>query len=368
MQTETLETPADPGLLPPLGSSSNDQPTTSPFTSSLASLPRSEVPWLWPNRFPLGQISLLVSQPGAGKSLLSMDIAARVSAGAPWPDGTESPRGSVLLLPREDDVNQVIRPRLEAHGADLNKIHILDCIREEAKMTPEPGLYFDLNRPRDLEGALFNHTDCRLIILDPVAAFFCNADLRHDKQIRNLLHPLFHLATRTNAAILLIHHLAKRPTRHADQSILGGSAFAALSRNVWHLIADPHEETRRLLVPGKSNLSARAQALAFNITTDPTINTAKIVWENTLTNETADEALTRYYAAKSGPEPLSRIAAQSWLTDFLKPGPQNVSTIRRESHRAGVAWSTLQRAADQLSILRRRLSNIDWTWELPTHT
>src|SRR5436190_5961573 len=44
------------------------------------------VRWLWPDRIPLGRITLLVSDPGLGKSLLALDIAARVSRGAPWPD------------------------------------------------------------------------------------------------------------------------------------------------------------------------------------------------------------------------------------------------------------------------------------------
>src|SRR5882757_4249698 len=48
------------------------------------------VRWLWPDRIPLGRITLLVSDPGLGKSLLTLDIAARVSTGAPWPDETVS--------------------------------------------------------------------------------------------------------------------------------------------------------------------------------------------------------------------------------------------------------------------------------------
>src|SRR3954451_24488509 len=46
-----------------------------------------KIRWLWPNRIPLGRLTLLVSDPGLGKSLLALDIAARVSRGAPWPDG-----------------------------------------------------------------------------------------------------------------------------------------------------------------------------------------------------------------------------------------------------------------------------------------
>ncbi len=46
----------------------------------------TSIGWLWPGRIPLGRVTLLVSDPGLGKSLLTLDIAARVSRGAPWPD------------------------------------------------------------------------------------------------------------------------------------------------------------------------------------------------------------------------------------------------------------------------------------------
>jgi hypothetical protein len=40
-----------------------------------------EVDWLWPTRIPAGRITLLVGLPGKGKSLVTVDMAARVSTG-----------------------------------------------------------------------------------------------------------------------------------------------------------------------------------------------------------------------------------------------------------------------------------------------
>src|SRR3954452_1195191 len=79
-------------------------PATCPFVTPADQLARAQniagavrfsalapqkVPWLWPDRIPLGRITLLVSDPGLGKSLLTLDIAARVSTGAPWPDAND---------------------------------------------------------------------------------------------------------------------------------------------------------------------------------------------------------------------------------------------------------------------------------------
>src|SRR5262245_110104 len=42
--------------------------------------------WLWPARIPPAKLTLLLGDPGVGKSLLTADLAARVSAGYAWPD------------------------------------------------------------------------------------------------------------------------------------------------------------------------------------------------------------------------------------------------------------------------------------------
>ena len=48
--------------------------------------PPPGVNWLWPQRLPLGALSFLVGDPAVGKSLLTVDLAARLTAPSPWPD------------------------------------------------------------------------------------------------------------------------------------------------------------------------------------------------------------------------------------------------------------------------------------------
>jgi hypothetical protein len=52
--------------------------------------PAEPVRWLWQHRIPLGKVTLHAGDPGLGKSLLALDIAARVTRGAnfPTPGGT----------------------------------------------------------------------------------------------------------------------------------------------------------------------------------------------------------------------------------------------------------------------------------------
>jgi len=54
---------------------------------------RKRVNWLWPGRVPMGKVTLLVGDPGQGKSLLSLDVAARVTTGAAWPEAPRTAEG-----------------------------------------------------------------------------------------------------------------------------------------------------------------------------------------------------------------------------------------------------------------------------------
>ena len=68
---------SDPGVLPELLK----------FTDVA---PRS-VRWCWPGRIPFGKPTLLAGAASAGKSALACDLAARFSAGLPWPDAAPPP-------------------------------------------------------------------------------------------------------------------------------------------------------------------------------------------------------------------------------------------------------------------------------------
>ena len=61
------------------------------------------VSWLWPSWLPLGKHVLLDGDPGMGKSLLCLDLAARVSTGGSMPDGSQVARRPVAILSAEDD-------------------------------------------------------------------------------------------------------------------------------------------------------------------------------------------------------------------------------------------------------------------------
>ena len=90
---------------------------------SLSQTKSIPVRWLWEPYIPRGKLALVDGDPGVGKSLLTINLAARLSRGGYLPDGKSSERPHVtLLLSTEDEAGDTIRPRAEAAGADL------DCV------------------------------------------------------------------------------------------------------------------------------------------------------------------------------------------------------------------------------------------------
>ena len=57
-----------------------------PVVTNMTDVTAKELQWLWPERIPLGKVSLFSGDPGLGKSIVTLDIAARVSRGMPWPE------------------------------------------------------------------------------------------------------------------------------------------------------------------------------------------------------------------------------------------------------------------------------------------
>src|SRR5438105_13300949 len=82
--------------------------------------------WLWPSRLALGKLAMLDGDPGLGKSLLALDLCARLSTGRPFPDGQPGPGvANSIVLNAEDSAEDTIRPRLEALGADPERVFVL---------------------------------------------------------------------------------------------------------------------------------------------------------------------------------------------------------------------------------------------------
>ena len=89
---------------------------------------------------PLGKVAILDGDPGVGKSLVTVDLCARLSIGQPFPDGSLGPGPSnSIVLDGEDNGDDTIRPRLQALGADLERVFVLDLATLDGHKRNGPG-------------------------------------------------------------------------------------------------------------------------------------------------------------------------------------------------------------------------------------
>ncbi len=80
--------------------------------------------WLWRDRLPLGGACLFAGQEGLGKTTIAVDIAARASRGQLDGDLFDKPC-SIVYATAEDSWARTLRPRFEAAGADLERVHFV---------------------------------------------------------------------------------------------------------------------------------------------------------------------------------------------------------------------------------------------------
>src|SRR5207244_10428387 len=82
--------------------------------------------WLWKDRIAFGKLALLEGDPELGKSLIALDLCARLSTGRAMPDGSPGREPcNVIVLNGEDDPADTTRPRLAGLGADLERVFIV---------------------------------------------------------------------------------------------------------------------------------------------------------------------------------------------------------------------------------------------------
>ncbi|MFQ5732842.1 MAG: AAA family ATPase, partial [Planctomycetaceae bacterium] len=325
---------------------------TGPVLRCLADIEARPINWLWPRRIPAGRITLLVGRPGEGKSFLTCDLAARISTGTPWPDGSTCSRGSVLLVTAEDDPSDTIRPRLDAHHADVRRVHILTAVRHADENGDVTEVMFTLRDVAALEAALKTLPDCRLIVIDPIGSFLGGGtDAHRDNEVRSVLAPVAQLAEKYGVAVLVVAHVRKTLAAYADDMALGSRAFTGIARAVWHLTHDREHKLRRLLLPGKCNLAAQQTGLAFTIGGDP----PSLCWEREPVDLTADDRVAEDLRPKRGPDPEAQNEAQVFLRQALADGPRLVKDIRSEALDAhGIGKRTLDRAKKSIGVVAYR--------------
>jgi hypothetical protein len=314
---------------------------TVPCVRPVSQLTARSIDWLWPGRLALGKLAILEGDPGLGKSLVALDLCARLSTGKPFPDGSACPgAGSAIVLNGEDGEEDTIRPRLQALGADLERVFVL--ARNRAA-TGEP-LGFPAHA--DVLDQAVAQTRARLVVIDPIVVFLGPGVLDgSDRSVRRALLPLARLAEGHGCAVLLVRHLNKRGGSRAVYRGGGSIGFLATCRSGWLVVRDPHDPGRCILAQVKNNLAPRQPSLAYRVRPQesgpPTLG-----WGDTK-DWTADQLLAAGAGAASA---TGRDRACDFLAAFLAGGPRTSREVWAAAREQDLSERTVERAKREIPV------------------
>lgn len=307
-----------------------------PFTT-VDRITATSVPWLWPGRLPIGHLVMLDGDPGLGKSMVTLDLCARISTGRPFPDGAAGgDPAAVIFLNAEDGAHDTIPGRLRAAGADLARVQIFERAPDESFLRL-PGHVARLEQAVARSGA-------RYVVIDPITAFLdTDVNVASDVKVRAALAPLADLAARHRCVIQMVRHLNKGRGANPLYRGLYSIGFIASCRVSWLIARDPRRSRRFVLAQSKTNLDAPQTSLAYTI--EPTdTGFARIAWHGPSTFNDTD-------LLAAAPSRLRlRQRAEEFLLDFLKDGPRSTRDIWPVAEQLRFSKRTLERAREALKI------------------
>lgn len=317
---------------------------------TIASVQPREAEYLAEPYLPRGMITILAGHAGQGKTTLALWLASHVSNGDLMPGGKP---GNVYYFTTKNDESIVLRPRLEAMDARLDRVMVM---RSDARQ-------LTLTDPRLFEMHKIFDGKPDLIVFDPVQSYVGKKlDMNRTDDVRFMMDNLNKLLHATNAAVVLICHTKKAPmgfNGRPCELINGSSDFVNAARSVCFLGRDPARPDVCVVAQEKNSLGLPGASLAFTIGEDGAVH-----WSDEECELTAAQILTysnekRRHAAR----PSER--AQAALRDLLAKNEKMRSTdILEACAKQGISRSAVYRARDELPIQKQR-TGMGSFWSMP---
>ena len=312
--------------------------------------------WLWEPHFAAGKLSLIVGDPGLSKSTLTSCMASHVTTGADWPNGRCCPVGEVLVVNAEDDPADTTRPRLDAAGAMVEKVHFLDGVTD---CIDGPTRSFNLGHVDVIDDFLEGNPDVRLVIIDPISAYMAGIDSHKNTDVRAVLAPIAALAAKHGVAVIAVSHLNKGQGAAIYRSS-GSMAFVAASRATYLVAKSEDDPNRRLLLPVKNNLGPDTHGIGYLLKTTES-NVPFVEWLPEPVTQTADEVLR----SSAEDQRTSTDDCVDWLRAVLSDGDKAASEVMTAAERLGFSPKVLRRAREKLEVRTDKAGvKAGWIWSL----
>ena len=220
------------------------------------------VKWIVPGVLPEGKLSLLVGQPGSGKTVLALYIAASLSRGRS-PFGPLESSGlfdeglKVLIYSSEDGWNDTLFPRLQLMDCETKYVGPL--------WSPVRGLEFEF-RWQDEEDVRKLHrriasSGVRLLIIDPIVDIIGSRNNNDPAVIRSSVEEKIKPILNAGCAVLGVHH-ERKDIKKSDSltvRVLGSQAWVAVARSVLQVQIVPKHVARNRVEIVKKDLKTNSE-------------------------------------------------------------------------------------------------------------
>ena len=334
-----------------------------PVYRKMSEIEPQPINWLWKDYIAKGTFTLITGEPDLGKSQMTLSMTAIVTTGGNWPvSGEKCEEGNVIILSDEDNLEKTIRPRLEANGANLEKIHYLDGIGK-GDSNSDCELFNLKSNLTQLETMINEIKGISMIVIDPLSAYLAGVDTYNNKDVRSMLAPLSKLAGRYDIAIVCVEHPPKSSNGRAMNQVGGSIAFVAASRSAYLVSKDPEDEERRLFLKIKNNLSNYSGGISFTVESHKLpngIGISKVLWGDEPVKITADEVLAYYNKTEFQHKKESRV---NWVKEELADGPKNAAEVEKKALTQGMTQKQLRTAKEYAGVSSDK-TDFDGGWDL----
>ena len=300
-----------------------------------------EIEWLWYPFIPYGKLTIVQGDPGDGKTTMVLNIAAKLSKG----EGLEEQMKiaepmNIIYQTAEDGLADTVKPRLDAAGADCERVLVIDESAQSLSMSDER-----------LEEAL-KQTGARLLILDPIQAYLGGGvDMNRANESRDMTKKLGILAEKYKCAIVLIGHMNKAAGNKAAYRGMGSIDFFAVARSVLLVGRVEGQPDIRAVVQIKNNLAAFGHSKAFKLSEDG------FRWLGDY-EITADEVLGGIEPKVNKFEQAKRLLRELAESSNMVSSSEVLELAKEE----GISKRTMESAKRELNISAKKINNT-WYWD-----
>ena len=358
----------DLDMLPPLPKPPKDAPGFGLQMARGSDLSIRATRWLWDGWLARGEMHILGGAPSTGKTTITLSMAATMSTGGRWPDGSICIQRNVVIWSGEDSFETTLGPRLIKSGANLDNIYFIQGVLDASGKRPfDPAK--DINYLREKMAAIGN---IGLLIVDPIISAV-SGDSHKNNEVRRGLQPLCDLGRAFSCAVIGITHLTKG-TQGKDpvERLTGSIAFGALARVVFMAVkmVDDDNRVSRIFVRAKSNIGKDDGGFNYElhlgpVPAHPDISTTSVQWGNWIDGHARDILRD---SEQSNEDRSSLDEAKQFLRDYLEDGPRDSKSVLSESRKQQISRTTLHRAKGQLKVKITKHGfgkGGGWQWEIP---